>query len=121
MNEAALREALADLAAELQQFARARDWEQFHGPKNLAMSLAIEAAEVMEHFQWVEAPDAPELTPDKRQAVGLELADVMIYLLRLATVLDIDLTAALRAKIAINEQRYPVEKSRGRSTKYDEL
>ena len=121
MNEDALRRALADLATELQQFARARDWEQFHAPKNLAMSLAIEAAEVMEHFQWAEANVAPELSADKRQAIGHELADVMIYLLRLATRLDIDLTTALREKIAINEQRYPVAKSRGRSTKYDEL
>lgn len=115
-----LKQALGELATDLQAFARARDWEQFHAPKNLAMSLAIEAAEVMEHFQWDAATHAQ---PDDgtREAIALELADVTIYLLRLATVLDIDLVRAVRDKMAINETRYPVEKSRGRSAKYDEL
>ena len=121
MNDEALRQALATLAAELADFARVRDWEQFHAPKNLAMSLAIEAAEVMEHFQWAAAERSPALDDERRRAVAHELADVAIYLLRLATVLDIDLTTALREKIAINEARYPVERARGRSAKYDEL
>lgn len=119
MQDEALRQALSLLSQELQAFARAREWEQFHAPKNLAMSLAIEAAEVMEHFQW-SAPDTA-LDDEKRHAVALELADVTIYLLRLATILDIDLAQALRDKMAINEQRYPVEKARGRAAKYDEL
>ena len=95
MSEAALREALAAAAAELAAFAAARDWEQFHTPKNLAMSLAIEAGEVMEHFQWTAA--APELDEAARKAVALELADVFSYLLRLASVLEIDLAAAAGA------------------------
>lgn len=121
MNDDPLQHALTALADELREFARVRDWEQFHGPKNLAMSLAIEAAEVMEHFQWDSGPGVPALASAKQRAVGLELADVFIYLLRLASVLEIDLSAAVREKIALNEARYPVEKSRGRSTKYDEL
>jgi dCTP diphosphatase len=121
MSEEALRQALGELAIDLREFARVRDWEQFHAPKNLAMSLAIEAAEVMEHFQWAEAHVAPVLAPAQRQAIAHELADVMIYLMRLSSVLDIDLAAAVREKMAINEQRYPVDRSRGRSTKYDEL
>ncbi len=121
MNNQALRDGLDALAAELRDFAQARDWEQFHAPKNLAMSLAIEAAEVMEHFQWSSADAAPALDADKRQAIALELADVMIYLLRLSTVLGIDLVDAVRGKLAINAQRYPVDKARGRSDKYDEL
>ena len=121
MHDEALRRALCELATELTAFARARDWEQFHAPKNLAMSLAIEAAEVMEHFQWSAAELAPAPGEDRRRAIAHELADVMIYLLRLATVLDIDLATALREKIAINEARYPIERARGRASKYDEL
>lgn len=116
-----LRRALGALAAELEAFAQARDWEQFHAPKNLAMSLAIEAAEVMEHFQWTAADDLPPPGSTRHRAIAHELADVAIYLVRLATVLDIDITTALREKIAINEARYPVERARGRATKYDEL
>jgi dCTP diphosphatase len=121
MNDQALRDGLAALSAELLDFAQVRDWEQFHAPKNLAMSLAIEAAEVMEHFQWSPADVALVLSADKRQAIALELADVMIYLLRLSTVLGVDLVDAVRKKVSINEQRYPVAKARGRSDKYDEL
>jgi NTP pyrophosphatase (non-canonical NTP hydrolase) len=84
------------------------------------MSLAIEAGEVMEHFQWT-APEAATLSPEARAAVALELADVFSYLLRLASVLEIDLASALHEKLAINEQRYPAEKARGSATKYDAL
>ena len=121
MNDKALRDGLDALAADLRDFARARDWEQFHAPKNLAMSLAIEAAEVMEHFQWSGVEATPALAAGKREAIALELADVMIYLLRLSTVLGVDLIDAVRAKLAINEERYPVAKARGRADKYDEL
>ncbi len=120
MSKDELSAALAACATDLQAFADARDWGQFHTPKNLAMSLAIEAGEVMEHFQWT-APDAATLSPEARAAVALELADVFSYLLRLASVLQIDLASALREKLAINEQRYPVEKARGSATKYDAL
>lgn len=119
MSEQALRDALAAAATDLAAFAAAREWEQFHTPKNLAMSLAIEAGEVMEHFQWTAA--APEMDEAARKAVALELADVFSYLLRLASVLEIDLAAALAEKMAINAQRYPVEKARGSAAKYDAL
>jgi len=119
MNYQTLRDGLAALAAARRAFHGARAWEQFHAPKNLAMSLAIEVAEVMEHFQWSAAD--PALATDQREAIALELADVMIYLLRLSTVLGVDLVDAVRAKLAINEERYPVAKARGRAEKYDEL
>lgn len=95
------------------EFAQARDWEQFHSPKNLAMALGGEAGELLEHFQWLS--EEQSLTPDdnKRQAIGYELADILIYLLRLSERLDIDLGQATIEKMAINETRYPVEKVRG--------
>jgi len=114
-------DSLAGLRDELRAFARARDWEQFHTPKNLAMALAIEAAEVMEHFQWLTADESRTLSPERRKALGHEIADVLIYLTRLADVADIDPVAAARTKIAINAQRYPVETAHGNALKHDEL
>lgn len=107
--------ALRDL---IRQFVDERDWAQFHTPKNLAMAMSIEAAEVMEHFQWL--PTGRELTDDKRTAVGHELADVLVYLVRLADVLDIDLPAAVADKMALNRQKYPADRVRGDARKYDE-
>jgi len=95
------------LRQQLAEFAAVRDWEQFHSPKNLAMALIGEAAEIIEHFQWLSEAQSYELAPDKRQAVSYELADVLIYLIRLADKLQIDLLAATRAKIDMNEIRYP--------------
>ena len=97
----------------LLEFARARDWEQFHSPKNLAMALAGEAGELLEHFQWLTEAQSAELSGEKLEAVALEMADILAYLLRLSQRLDIDLEAALDRKIAINEQRYPVGRVRG--------
>jgi len=97
----------------LLEFARARDWEQFHSPKNLAMALAGEAGELLEHFQWLTEAQSAELSGEKLEAVALEMADILAYLLRLSQRLDIDLVAALDRKIAINEQRYPVGRVRG--------
>jgi NTP pyrophosphatase (non-canonical NTP hydrolase) len=99
------------------QFVRERHWEQFHNPKNLAMSLAIEAAEVMEHFQWErpEEADAIAMDPDARSAVAEELADVLAYLLGLAARLGIDLSSALELKMQKNARRFPVESARGRA------
>jgi NTP pyrophosphatase (non-canonical NTP hydrolase) len=102
----------------IRQFVDERDWAQFHTPKNLAMAMGIEAAEVMEHFQWL--PTGNELTGDKRQAVGHELADVLVYLVRLADVLDIDLPAAVAEKMQLNREKYPADKVRGDARKYDE-
>ena len=104
----------------LRTFADERDWNQFHAPKNLAMALIVEAAEVVEHFQWQEPLRDPELPPDKRAAIGAELADVLFYLVRLADRLDIDLGAAAADKLAANAAGYPAERVRGSARKYDE-
>ena len=114
-------DSLATLRARLAAFADARDWTQFHNPKNLAMALAGEAGEIIEHFQWLTPEQAANLAPDTRDAVALECADVLLFLIRLADRMDIDLIAAANRKMDINAQRYPVEKSRGRAEKYDKL
>ena len=110
------------LSRRLVEFARARDWEQFHTPKNLAMALIAECAELVEHFQWLTPEESADLPANKREAVALELADILIYLLRIGERLDIDLLDAARRKVAINEARYPVERVRGdarRASEYD--
>jgi NTP pyrophosphatase (non-canonical NTP hydrolase) len=115
-------DSLARLSARLLAFARARDWEQFHSPKNLAMALAGEAGELIEHFQWLSEAQSQSLADDKRRAVALEMADILIYLLRLEERLGLDLLAAAWDKVAINEARYPVERVRGdarRAGEYD--
>lgn len=106
----------------VRHFVDARDWRQFHSPKNLSMSLAIEAAELMEHFQWLttEASRAVGDSVAKRVAVGEELADVVCYALALANELEIDLTAALRDKMVKNERKYPAAEYRGRYGPEDE-
>lgn len=98
---------LDDLKQRLRSFATARDWEQFHTPKNLAMALVAEAAEVVEHFQWLTAGESQALDAAKRAEVALELADVLLYLVMLADRLDLDLGEAARRKIALNEERFP--------------
>jgi len=115
------QETLEDLQSRIAAFVAERDWEQFHNPKNLAMSVAIEAAEVMEHFQWLTPEQASALPAATRDEVALECADVLLYLLRLCDKLDIDLSAAASRKLVLNAQKYPVEKARGRMTKYDKL
>lgn len=114
-------DSLQDLARQLEAFAREREWQQFHSPKNLASALAVEAAELLEHFQWLTEAQSRELAPERRAAVGAELADVLLYLVQLATALGIDPVAAARAKLDLNRQRYPVERARGNSRKHDEL
>ena len=114
-------DALEELTLALRRFAAERDWEQFHTPKNLAMALMIEAAEIAEHFQWTGAGDAAALSEERRQAVALEIGDTFLYLLRLADRLGIDIAAAARTKMDINAARYPVEKVFGRAVKYTEL
>ena len=111
---------LAELKERLRAFARERDWEQFHSPKNLAMALIVEAGELVEHFQWLTEAQAAELAPDKREAVRQEVADVLLYLVRLADVLGIDLMQAARDKIGLNERKYPAEKVRASAKKYTE-
>jgi dCTP diphosphatase len=112
---------LNDLTDELRRFAAERDWDRFHSPKNLAAALSVEAGEVLEHFQWLSEQEAAEISPEKRGQIELELADVMLYLLRLADRLGVDLEAAARRKIQINRQKYPAEKARGSHKKYTEL
>ena len=106
-------DSLDQLNARLLAFARERDWEQFHSPKNLAMALAGEAGELLEHFQWLTEQQSAELSIEKKRQVAHELADILNYLVRLAERLDIDLIAAAEEKIAINAARYPAEKVRG--------
>lgn len=114
-------DSLSTLADELTRFAAERDWQQFHSPKNLAAALIVEAGELLEHFQWLTEEQSRSLTPEKRDAVGAELADVLLYLIQLASVLGIDPVAAARAKLELNALKYPVELARGSSRKYDEL
>lgn len=109
-----------ELQQRLKQFAVVRNWEQFHSPKNLAMALSGEAGELIEHFQWLTEEQSYQLDDEKKQEVALEMADVLIYLFRLAERLDINLINKVYEKIEINEQRYPVDKVHGSSKKYNE-
>lgn len=111
---------LRALQLRLAAFAAARDWEQFHSPKNLAMALSVEAAELVEEFQWLTEQQSRELDEERRERVRLELADVFIYLLRLADRLDVDLMRAADDKIAHNERKYPADRVRGDARKYTE-
>lgn len=120
MTSAARYDRAVDIEAiqkKLEDFARERDWEQFHSPKNLAMALAGEAGELLELFQWLTQAESETIDEDVRAAVAHELADVMIYLLRLADRLDIDLDKAVAAKMKINAAKYPVALAKGKATK----
>ena len=112
---------LEALRARLREFTEARDWDQFHSPKNLSMALAAESAELLEIFQWLTEEQSRELPPDKRAAAADEIADVLLYLIRLADQLGIDPVAEARRKLAENAEKYPVDKARGNAKKYTEL
>jgi NTP pyrophosphatase (non-canonical NTP hydrolase) len=114
-------DALIGLRDALRAFAAERDWDQFHTPRNLATALAVEAAELLEPFQWLSDGQDRDLPPETRAAVEAEMADVLLYLVRLADQLGVDLETAAHAKIARNAEKYPVEKSRSSSRKYDAL
>jgi dCTP diphosphatase len=117
------KDSLAQLNQRTLAFARERDWEQFHSPKNLAMALAGEAGELLEHFQWLTEEQSQALAADKQEAVALELADILIYLIRLAERLDVDLVDAANRKMDINAERYPAERVRGdarRAAEYED-
>ncbi len=107
------KDSLEKLRLQLAEFAAVRNWDQFHSPKNLAMALAGEAGELVEHFQWLTEEQSRTLANDTLQAVGYELADLQIYLIRIADKLGIDLIQAATEKIEINENRYPISKVRG--------
>jgi NTP pyrophosphatase (non-canonical NTP hydrolase) len=109
------------LQSALREFARVREWEQFHSPKNLASALSVESAELLEHFQWLTEEQSRNLSPDKRDLVAEELADVLLYTLQLADKLGIDPLDAAWKKLKVNEDKYPADRARGRSTKYTDL
>jgi len=109
---------LSMLRDRLRAFAEARDWDQFHSPKNLSMALMVEVAELMEHFQWLTEAQSAELSPDDKQAVGEELADILLYLVRLSDKLGVDLRGAALRKLEKNALKYPAEQVRGSAKKY---
>lgn len=114
---------VAEIKARVLAFAQERDWEQFHAPKNLSMALAAEAGELMEHFLWATSEDSRVAMddPKKREKIEEELSDVIIYALEFANMTGVDVAAAIERKMAANAVKYPVEKAKGRSVKYDEL
>ncbi|RLC98855.1 MAG: nucleotide pyrophosphohydrolase [Chloroflexi bacterium] len=107
---------MEDLKIHIKEFIRARDWEQYHAPKNLAMAMSVEAAEILEIFQWKEGEES--LTPDELESLRQEIGDVLVYLLELADKYGIDIIQAAKDKMALNESKYPAEIVKGKSWKY---
>ena len=105
----------------LRKFAKDRDWDQFHSPKNFSMALIVECAELVEHFQWLTDEQSKNLPADTLEEVRLEMADIFLYLIRLADKLDIDLIEAANQKIKLNAEKYPIKKAKGVATKYSKL
>ncbi len=120
-QESPNREPLQELREELRAFASAREWDQFHSPRNLAIALSVEAAELLAHFQWQLQDDVAIDSKVKLAKIEEELADIFICLIRMCDKLDVDLIASARRKIATNANKYPVEKARGNAKKYSEL
>ena len=112
---------IKDLTKRIIAFRNARDWKQFHNPKDVALSLVLEAAEVMEHFQWKSKEEMEKYIVTNKSDIGEELADVLYWVLLMSADLDIDILSALEKKIKKNEEKYPVEKAKGRYTKYNKL
>ncbi|MBI3817743.1 MAG: nucleotide pyrophosphohydrolase [Planctomycetes bacterium] len=113
--------AFTHLRDSLRKFAAEREWDQFHSPKNLASALAVESGELLEHFQWLTEEESRRLSIEKREKVREEMADVLLYLVRLADKLDADLIEDATRKIESNARKYPIEKARGTHRKYTEL
>lgn len=109
------------LKSRLKAFAKARDWSKFHSPKNLAMALTVETSELLEHFQWLTEEQSKNLTPDTKNKVAEEMADVLLYLIMLSDNLGIDLVDSANQKLQENADKYPVDKAYGNSKKYTEL
>lgn len=105
----------------LREFAKERDWDQFHSPKNFSMAMIVECAELVEHFQWLSDEQSKRLPAETLDEVSLEMADIMIYLIRLADKLDVNLLESVDRKIELNALKYPVEKAKGLATKYNKL
>jgi NTP pyrophosphatase (non-canonical NTP hydrolase) len=114
-----LSDSLITLAQALKQFAQARDWGQFHSPKNLASALVVEAGELLEHFQWLTDEQSRNLNEEDRKAVAAEAADVLLYLIQSCDVLGIDPIAAAQDKLRVNAEKYPVDLAKGSSQKYN--
>lgn len=115
------RTSIQKLKTKISKFIAERDWEKFHSPKNLSMSIAIEAAELMEKFQWVEGVESKELTRKEKLAIEEELADIAVYILNFCSLYGIDLSDAIERKLEINSKKYPVERAKGNSKKYTEF
>ncbi len=120
-DDAPITDPLRELRDALRAFAAERDWDQFHSPKNLSMALSVEAAELLEHFQWLKEEDSSRLPPQALEKISEEMADVLLYLLRLADKLDVDIVRAAKDKMRVNAEKYPADKSRGNSKKYWDL
>jgi dCTP diphosphatase len=114
-------DSLTTIRQQLRLFRSDRQWEQFHTPRNLALSLVVECGELLEHFQWLDDAEIYERLSERREAVAEEIADVVIYAVQLADVLEVSLPTALQSKMITNGNRYPLDRSRGKSTKHTEL
>ena len=112
---------IKSLIEKIKKFRDERDWKQFHNPKDVALSLVLEATEVLEHFQWKNQTEIEEYIKGNKKEIGEELADVLYWVLLMSYDLEIDIKEALKKKIAKNEERYPVDKSKGKHTKYNKL
>jgi len=112
---------LEEIKLKLREFSKERDWDQFHSPKNFSMALIVECAELVEHFQWLTDEQSKRLPKNTLDEVSLEMADIMIYLIRLADKLDVDLLKTIERKMELNAIKYPVENSKGMTTKYNKL
>lgn len=113
-------EQMKELETKIRQFVEAREWDRFHSPKNLAMALSVEAAELMEHFQWLTQTESLNLSQGKKEEVRDELGDILIYLVQIARKLEIDLVQAAHQKVAKNILKYPTDRVRGKASKYTE-
>lgn len=111
---------LSEVQQAIEDFAQERDWDKFHTPKNLAMALSVEAAELLEHFQWLSEEESKQLSPEKLAQVQDEAADIFVYLLRIADKLNINLLSATTRKMEKNRLKYPIDKAYGKATKYTE-
>ena len=112
---------ISQLQKQIRKFCDERDWDQFHNPKDLSISLSLEAAEVLEHFQWKNDEEMAKHSLENKKDIGEELADVFYWVLLLANKLDIDLISALDKKMKQNEAKYPIEKAKSSHKKYTEL
>lgn len=116
-----MKPTLSTIQEQLEAFAKEREWDQYHSPKNIAMALSVEAAELLEIFQWKSEAESAALNEKDREAVRHEIADVLLYLLTISRVLNIDILQAAADKLHLNAKKYPLEKSKGNALKYDQF